>query len=263
MKCKICEQTSTPLFSAKVLNEHQVQYYKCSHCKFIQTEEPYWLAASYSSAITQLDIGLIQRNMELSKITAVLINTFFNTKNSFIDFAGGYGMLVRMMRDFGYSFFRQDKYCENTFSKNFDVTDQKETKFELLTAFEVFEHLENPMHDIDEMLSYSNNILFSTILQPHDQVTPSNWWYISPEIGQHISLFHRITLENIAKHKGLYFYTNGKNIHLFTKRKINSILFKLISNKKVANLIFNLTHNESNSLTQLDYNYLKNKINSK
>jgi 2-polyprenyl-3-methyl-5-hydroxy-6-metoxy-1,4-benzoquinol methylase len=200
--------------------------------------------------------------MELSKITAVLINTFFNAKKNFIDFAGGYGMLVRMMRDFGYSFFRQDKYCENTFAKYFDVTDQKEIQFELLTAFEVFEHLENPLNDIDEMLGYSNNILFSTILQPHDQVNPSNWWYISPEIGQHIALYHQHTLENIAKQKGLNFYTNGKNLHLFTKRKINSYLFKLISNKKVANLIFNLTHKESNSLTQLDYNFLKNKIHS-
>ncbi len=262
MKCKICDHNATALFSAKVLNKHQVQYYQCDRCQFIQTEDPYWLAESYSNAITQLDIGLIQRNLELSKITAVVINTFFNAKGKFIDFAGGYGMLVRMMRDYGYDFYRQDKYCENTFAPHFDIYNQASKHFELLTAFEVFEHLENPIQDIDEMLTYSSNILFSTVLQPHNALTPDNWWYISPEIGQHIALYHINSLKAIAKLKGLYFYTNGKNLHLFTRQKINGCWFKLLANKKVANLLFSLFRKQSKSLTPQDYEFLKNKMHS-
>jgi len=36
---------------------------------------------------------------------------------------------VRLMRDEGYNFYRQDVYCENIFAKSFDVEDLKEKKF--------------------------------------------------------------------------------------------------------------------------------------
>ena len=260
MKCKICNHDVGVLFKTKVLNKYDVEYFKCTHCSFIQTENPYWIDESYSSAITQLDIGLANRNYDLAKKTSLIINTFFNKKANFIDFAGGYVLLVRLMRDNGFNFFRQDKYCDNLFAKHFDITDASIQKFELATAFEVFEHLANPMQEIDEILSYSNSILFSTVLQPSENVNPSNWWYISPEIGQHIALYHYDSLKIIADLKGLNLYSDGKYLHLLTKNKINSTLFRFLCHNKIANFLSFLFGKKNNALVEQDYQYLKNKI---
>ena len=259
-QCNICHSASVKIFEAKVLGKYNASYYQCPQCLFIQPEKPYWLAESYSSAITTLDIGLVQRNLQLSSISTAVINLFFDKKKPFLDFAGGYGLLVRLMRDKGYHFYRQDAYCNNIFSKSFDVTDTNAPKhFELITAFEVFEHLENPMQMIDELLQLSDSILFSTLLQPHAGITPDNWWYVSPQIGQHIALYHLETLSTIASLKGLQLYTNGKNIHLLTRKKINPLLFKLAARTIVSKMIAVLTSNNT-SLLNSDYEYLKSKL---
>jgi hypothetical protein len=164
------------------------------------------------------------------------------------------------MRDKGFNFFRQDKYCENIFAKHFDIIDTNIQRFELATAFEVFEHLANPMQEIDEILIYSDSILFSTVLQPSENINPNNWWYISPEIGQHIALYHYDSLKTIAKLKGLNLYSDGKYLHLLTKKKINSTLFKFLCHNKIANILSFLLAKKDNSLVQQDYQYLKNKI---
>lgn len=260
MKCKICNHNTNSIFKTKVLNKYDVEYFKCSQCSFIQTENPYWLDESYSSAITQLDIGLIDRNYELSKKTSLIIDIFFNKRSNFIDFAGGYGMFVRLMRDKGFNFYRQDKYCKNIFAQHFDIIDTTIQRFELATAFEVFEHLADPMQEIDEILSYADSILFSTVLQPSENVGPNNWWYVSPEIGQHIALYHYDSIKKIAQIKGLHLYSDGKYLHLLTKKKMNATLFKVICHNKIANFLFFLFGKNDNSMVQQDYQYLKNKI---
>jgi hypothetical protein len=260
MKCKICNNNTEILFKAKILNKYEVEYFKCKHCSFIQTENPYWLDESYSNAITQLDIGLANRNYDQAKKTSLIINAFFNKTANFIDFAGGYGLLVRLMRDKGFNFYRQDKYCDNLFAQHFDISDASIERFELATAFEVFEHLVNPIQEIDEILSFAGSILFSTVLQPSKNVNPSNWWYISPEIGQHIALYHYDSLKTIAQLKGLNLYSDGKYLHLLTKKKINPILFKFLCHNKIANSLSYFSRNSKNTLVQEDYKYLKNKI---
>src|SRR5688572_15218026 len=121
MHCKICAGTSEPFAVATVLEKHQVQYFVCSHCGFVQTEEPYWLEEAYSEAITRADIGLVGRNVLGSEQVKLLILAFFNDRGKFLDYGGGYGMFVRLMRDAGLNFYLYDQYCENLFAKGFDV----------------------------------------------------------------------------------------------------------------------------------------------
>jgi hypothetical protein len=116
------------------------------------------------------------------------------------------------------------------------------------------------MKEIDEILAYSDSILFSTVLQPSNNVNPSNWWYVSPEIGQHIALYHYDSLKIIAELKGLNLYSDEKYLHLLTKNKINSALFKFLCHNKIANILFFLFGKKNNALVQQDYEYLKNKI---
>ena len=132
----------------------------------MQTAVPYWLAESYASVINEIDIGPINRAVAGSKIVKGIILSMFHREGKFIDYGAGYGVLVRMMRDLGFDFYWCDKYCDNIFAKHF-VAD-RETRFELLTAFEIFEHLVDPLSEIKAMLAFSDNLLFSTLLVPNE-----------------------------------------------------------------------------------------------
>ncbi|MBC7426935.1 MAG: class I SAM-dependent methyltransferase [Bacteroidia bacterium] len=241
------------------MKTHEVTYFKCPACEFIQTEEPFWLEQAYSSAITSLDIGLISRNLEFVPITSTIIKSFVNKNGKFIDYGGGYGLLVRMMRDEGFDFYRQDIHCENLFAKNFDITDLTGTnKFEMLFAFEVMEHLVDPVQEIKKMLEYSDTILFSTTLQPENG-NVLDWWYLAPETGQHISLFSKKSLHVIAQNLGLNFETQGV-YHLFSKNKIDSRLFLKCFDKKYQTELNNKSKNPP-SLLVPDFNKISgNKI---
>jgi 2-polyprenyl-3-methyl-5-hydroxy-6-metoxy-1,4-benzoquinol methylase len=222
MKSKITGGDVTYLFNATVLNKYDVKYFRCNDTGFIQTEDPYWLDESYSSAIASLDVGLVMRNLNLVADTEPMINDYFNFKGKFLDFAGGYGLFTRLMRDKGFDFYHTDKYCENIFAQYFDIKDTPQTnKFELLTAFEVFEHLNDPMPEIAELFKYSDNILFSTESIPEKEITSAkDWWYFVPEIGQHIAFYSKKSLEYIAAKNNAHLYTNNSTLHLFTKKQL-------------------------------------------
>jgi hypothetical protein len=136
------------------------------------------------------------------------------------------------------------------FSKNFD--DSNDTQYELITAFEVFEHLTDPLLEVEKMLKKSDTIFISTELQPDNFSNLNDWWYIMPETGQHISFFTQKSFQAIADKYGLNFYSNGRNLHLLTNKKINSLFFHLFS-KGIFAKIFNLLFKHPPSLMMDDY----------
>ena len=237
MYCNVCAHSSKFFEKAQVLNKYEVHYFQCEHCGFIQTEKPYWLDEAYSDAIAKSDLGLISRNIALARISKVIIMTLFNSNAKFIDYGGGYGIFVRMMRDFGFDFYRSDKFCDNLFSHGFDADVDGRNQYELITAFEVFEHLVNPRDEIEHMLSFSKNILFSTLLVPKDSPKPGQWWYYGLEHGKHISFYTPKSLKEIADRFQLNLYSNGSSLHLLTQKKISSSWFNLLSRDKVSKIL--------------------------
>jgi hypothetical protein len=114
------------------------------------------------------------------------------------------------MRDKGYDFFRQDKFCPNLFAVNYDLTDlPPSTRFELVTAFEVFEHLADPRQEAQRMLELSDSVFLTTEIVPATPIArPEDWWYFAPETGQHISFFSVKALEILAGQVGCHLWTN-------------------------------------------------------
>lgn len=263
MDCKICAAPTRPAFHARVLGKYDTAYHQCSACGFLAPEAPEkWLAEAYGTAITSLDLGLLKRNLELREVVAAVVRAFFRADGKFVDYGGGYGTLVRLLRDRGFDFYRQDKYADNLFAANFEWTDAGTECFEMLTAFEVFEHLEDPAGELQKMLEMSENILFSTELQPHAAPTPETWWYVLPEIGQHIALFSRRSLEVLAEKNGLHLCTNGKNLHLLTRQKIAApLLFRALSYHQIASLA-NAALPSRTSLLATDFQGLRAKLNA-
>ncbi len=266
MKCKICGNETTEIFCARILAKYDVAYLQCSDCGFIQTEEPHWLAESYQEAITSLDIGLVTRNMLFSKISSSLIRWFFDRERPFIDYAGGHGLFVRMMRDRGYRFFWQDEYCDNTFAKNFEFDRNEESSkvkaFEMLTAFEVFEHLVDPVAELEKMVKFSDSIFLSTRLQPAQTFTSAeDWWYFSPGIGQHVAFYSKESLERLADKFGMRLYTNGINLHLLTKKRFRLNPIRAVSSWHYAvSSLFGTHFRNKRSLMKSDMKLAENKL---
>lgn len=229
MQCHICSSPARAWGQATVLEKYPVQYYQCERCGFIQTEPPYWLDEAYSEAITRSDLGLVTRNVVLARTTQSIVLAFFNQQARYVDYGGGYGMFVRLMRDAGFDYYRLDKYCANLFAAGFDADESGRSRYELLTAFEVFEHLAQPLAEIQKMLSLSRNLLFSTRLAPSPAPDLNTWWYYGLDHGQHVAVYTRQSLGLLARQFGLNFYSDNRTLHLLTEKRLPGALFKLVA----------------------------------
>ncbi|MDH4127435.1 MAG: class I SAM-dependent methyltransferase [Spirochaetota bacterium] len=257
MNCKICSSQTNYIFEALVLNKYNVKYYQCTNCNLIQTEEPFWLEEAYNSAISNLDTGILLRNNELSKkLTAILPYISENAdKIKMLDYGGGYGILVRLMRDIGFNFYWYDKHCKNLFAKGFE---KNEENYSIVTAFEVFEHLVSPLEEINFIFSNigCDTLIFSTLLY-ENQVPTQDWWYYSFESGQHIVFYNNNTLEHLAKSLNYYFYSYG-DFHIFTKNKLN--YFKINYYLIRFNKFYIKNKKKLESKTFSDHLFLKNQF---
>jgi hypothetical protein len=266
-----------------ILGKYNVSYFRCYNCLFIQTEEPYWLDEAYGlGAISSLDVGIMSRNVLLVNRTEKILGKIFSNLTDFsgVDYGGGHGIFVRMMRDLGFNFYRQDLYAENLYARYFDIEDLPEGfRFNILTAFEVFEHLSNPIEEIKTMLGFSDILLFSTELQPsHDLSELEKWWYIVPETGQHISFYNKITFQEIAIMFNVNYYTDNRSLHILSKTPLyknpffylekenkakKNILQRIVSkiNKKLNGVVTNRTfYDNPRSLTMVDFEFVKQKM---
>ncbi len=251
MKCKICGSTSRPLFSAQVLMKYQTQYFECPQCDFVQSEEPYWLSESYSNAITAEDTGIMMRNITNTNIVLATLLLLGKTTGRVVDYAAGYGILVRLLRDEGVETFWYDRYCENLFARGFEFSSEV---VELATAFEAFEHFVDPMQEFESLFQISPNILFSTLLMPQPAPPINQWWYYGFEHGQHISFFRLKTLRLIAKKYKKILTTDGSSYHLISDKPISCFLWKLL--RKYSYATKSITRMKLTSKTFIDHEHI-------
>ena len=223
--CRCCGGSNTQYLWNGDLIGYSVAYFECSDCGYFQTEHPYWLEEAYSDAIISNDTGIMSRNLANSRITAVTLKLLGSINGCVVDYAGGFGLLVRLLRDLGIDAFWHDPYCENLVARGFEYTCQEA---HLVTAFEVFEHFVYPGKELDKLLKISNNILLSTSIIDEEIPDHEKWWYYGKEHGQHIGFYKIQTLQKLATSKGLKFYSNGVDRHLICKKPINKTLWRIL-----------------------------------
>jgi len=221
VKCKICEAEANLFFRGNILQKYEIDYYRCPCCDFIQTEHPFWLKEAYADAIADSDIGVLFRTIELSDFAEKVLHSFYPTSRHYLDYGGGYGLFVRRMRDKGFDFYWDDPYCKNIFAKHFCLANAPVDRFDVVTSFEVFEHLSEPLDEIVKMFAKGDSLVFSTVLAPQTKEEFAEWWYRSSLTGQHIAFYSTKTLEHIAGlfHKKLYSYQ--EKVHIFSALEIN------------------------------------------
>jgi hypothetical protein len=226
MKCNICTTENVSCFSGKLLDKYDIDYFYCARCGFLQTEEPYWLEEAYCEPINKSDTGYLVRNLSCSKKLTILLYLVFGSRAKYLDYAGGYGVFVRLMRDRGFDFYWDDKYTKNLFSVGFDKAEV--SHFDAVTLFEVFEHLPRPMDELGDLFDMSKTLIISTELYPESMPEPNNWWYFGLDHGQHISFYTEKTFKFIAGNFGVNYYNCGM-IHILTDKKIPK--WKLLAQK--------------------------------
>jgi hypothetical protein len=232
--CKVCGMPSLFFGATDVLQKYSVQYFRCGRCGFIQTESPYWLEEAYSSAIAMQDVGIMQRNLANSQVTAAVLNLLFPKISQAVDFGGGHGVFVRLMRDKGFNFHWSDLHATNDYARGFEF--KEGLTYDFATAFEVLEHLTDPINDLSKLMSLSDNVFVSTCLVPQQAPLLSDWWYYVPTTGQHIAFYTTESLRILATHFGRNLLSFGP-YHLFTTQPKSSLLYRLSNNFRIARVV--------------------------
>jgi hypothetical protein len=226
MKCNICAHEPKIALEHEIRGKFKGRFAFCPSCHFLFAIEPNWLSEAYEKSINTTDTGYVTRNLYLSRKALILLSVLFKSGGQFVDYAAGYGMLVRLMRDYGLDFFWSDPYTKNLFAEGFEY--KEGIKANAVTCFECFEHLTDPSQELEKMLKISDTIFFSTRLKP-SHVPREDWEYYGFNHGQHVAFYSETTLEYLAHKFGLNFYTDGENLHLFTKRKLPSFIIRLVN----------------------------------
>ena len=228
----------TPCFTATVLGKYQAQYEVCSSCGFLRAQEPHWLAEAYSKAIAAADTGLVMRNISLAaKVAGVLYWTQGERGHGrYLDAAGGYGMLTRLMRDGGFDFYWADKYCENLLAPGFEYRPEL-GPCQAVTAMEVLEHLTDPVAFVQDTLAAAGArcLLFTTELYAGAPPPPDQWWYYTFDTGQHIGFYQRKTLEALGERLGLKF-SSAQGLHVLAEEKVNERWLALAAGSRLSRL---------------------------
>ena len=194
-ECSLCRAPAPFLFSQKVLYRYDVSYFRCPQCDLIQTEFPYWFEDAPWFQIAPLDTGSVARNLLYARLTLAL-NYILGVPSGAqcLDYGGGSGLFVRMLRDAGFNFRWHDRFANNIFARGFEG--DMDRRYDLVTCFEVLEHLPDAREQLDRLFLHRHNLVFvSTELHEGHQ---DGWWYYVPDTGGHVSFYSRKTMNWIA-----------------------------------------------------------------
>lgn len=221
VECKICGGPAPAVRTNTIRFKFDARLLSCQRCGFACFEPANWLAEAYVPPITAPDVGYVSRNVYAAQMIAQFVEQHGFSTGPFVDYGGGYGMLVRLMRDRGYKFHLHEPMTQNLFAPNLEANTAVFGTYELATAIEVFEHLPDPVGDLAQMLTFSNRILFTTELYPGSGAPAADWHYLGPEHGQHVSFYTEHALQMLAERFELSYRRIASSWHLLAPRDEN------------------------------------------
>ncbi|UDY23621.1 class I SAM-dependent methyltransferase [Nocardioides sp. Kera G14] len=210
--CPVCSAPTEP-FDTNTILGHRAEYSRCRVCGLVTIHDTPWLEEAYSSAIHSWDSGLLRRAQTNSRVVSAAIRFEGIRSGPFLDWAGGYGVFAQLLRDRGYDCYQHDDYATPVFASAYP--DDGVRSYQLITAFEVLEHLADPVSALAELAARTDRMLFTTELLPDPAPRADAWWYYLPGVGQHITFHTEESLRRVAEQLGYRLTSNGANWHFF------------------------------------------------
>jgi SAM-dependent methyltransferase len=223
---KSCEEARGVHFS---LSGIPIYYRRCSDCKFLFTDAfDDWSTDQFRTHIYNAEYKLVDPDYaELRpRENAGLVVRLWGALRSDIrvlDYGGGNDTLCAMLRQAGFrSALTYDPMVP-------EYAERPADKYDLVTSFETFEHLPDPLAGIRSIIELAADpglIFFTTLLQPIDfDQQRLNWWYVGPRNG-HVSLFSKQALAMAWKQYGYRVASLADNTH-FAFRNLPAYLAHL------------------------------------
>ena len=213
MACRVCGGRCDARWSLRVARDRFVaDYYECRECHALQVRDPSWLSEVYADEAlpptTNADSGRFRRNFSAYLYLSALSEAgLFPRAAKVLDFGGGYGLLAQMLVDGGYDAWTSDEYVSRPFlapHRNLVFSALEPGSFDVVTAFEVFEHLLEPIRlggRLAGLLSKSGTLIVSTGLYD-PRVHDETWPYLAREGGQHVTLWSESAVRHFARVAG-------------------------------------------------------------
>jgi SAM-dependent methyltransferase len=223
--CKICGNARAPLFGVADFNDNcagvslplsgiSVPYNRCVECGFLFTcAFDDWSEAEFKARIYNAEYAAVDPDYAevRPRASAALVREMFGAdqQRRILDWGGGNGALAAMLRAEGF-----DAETYDPFEPRF--AQRPEGKFDLVTCFEVLEHVPDPLAgiaDICACLEKDGMVLFSTLLQNANfEKLGMAWFYISPRNG-HVAIFSRDALARAWSPFNVTSFEDG-NLHI-------------------------------------------------
>ena len=223
--CRLCGAATTNRFKKTILGKHLVEFQECTECDSMQTEEPFWLDESYADGRRYLDINAASRALIWQRLIYGLHRAFeMKSDARLLDWGAGDGLLVRLLRDIGIDARYNDPLAVNQYANGFEA-DFDDKPFEIVSAFEVWEHLSNPSEELQIALSQQPQIYIASteIYRQQDE----SWTYLNLMTGRHVFFYSEKAVRYIANKYGYdYYIAKGKRVMLykpiFSKKQVVS-----------------------------------------
>lgn len=217
--CRLCAEASSPQFTVRLLQKHDVTFFRCSGCESLQSEAPYWLDEAYGGQRAIPDIAATARLQQMVTLAFFIAKLFgIHGDDPVLDLGGGDGFLVRRLRDLGLNAYLLDKFATNRYAVGFEGDENG--KYRCLTAFEVWEHFAEPGPEIERMFNMEPEVLLiSTGLYSGQD---ASWPYLTPLSGRHIFFYSMQARRFIAQRFGYHLIAKG-SFAIFHRSGLSSV----------------------------------------
>ena len=255
--CKICGSASAPfdiVDFAKTCNADiyalglsgiAVVFFRCDRCDFLFTTlfddfSPEEMgSAIYNAAYSEVDPDFISRRPQTNAIFIESMLRPAKRETIGLDYGGGQGLTAQLMRNDGWRFDNLDPFG------NTEMDQCNSGRYTVCTAFEVFEHLPDPVTSLSEIVALASPDRFMMIIGTHlsdssvNNATRLSWWYAAPRNG-HISLFSKKAMAWLAETCSLDYYNPRPTLHLLTRRhsrvELQKAMFQYVARRVLRKL---------------------------
>jgi hypothetical protein len=248
--CRLCGEAATRRFEGMVLGRHRTGYYVCSGCGLTETRDPDWLDEAYAEAISTTDTGLLARNLSLRSVVGTFLHLSGVGDRPCVDWAGGYGVFTRLMRDAGFACVWTDPHARNLFAQGFEWRDDLGPPF-AVTAFEVLEHLPRPLESFRAIAALGAEFVITSTELVRGEAPDPGWWYLSPASGQHVAFYQARTIERLGRETGYPHVIAGPYRQVLARRPFPAWRWHLAS--RLGPVLFPLVRRTRHPLTMTDH----------